>query len=180
MSPPGTGSRARLIDFSAIYQTHAAHVHRFALFLSGDPTLAEDLTAESFVRLWLARERLELATVRAYLFAIARNLYLQQRRGRRPQEPFDEATADPRPGPAERAMARDELASTLAALQALPELDRAALLMRADEELAYEEIAAALGLTLAAVRVRVHRARLKLVEAREIAAAPRSIPEDPR
>jgi RNA polymerase sigma-70 factor, ECF subfamily len=50
----------------------------------------------------------------------------------------------------------------LAGLQKLPEVDRAALLMRAFEEMPYEEIARALGLSLAAVKVKVHRARLAL------------------
>jgi RNA polymerase sigma-70 factor (ECF subfamily) len=53
-----------------------------------------------------------------------------------------------------------------AALRQLPEVDRAALLMRAEDGLPYEEIAAALGLSVAAARVKVHRARLKLAAAR--------------
>jgi len=47
-------------------------------------------------------------------------------------------------------------------LQTLPEPDRAALLMRALNEMPYEEIARALGLSLTAVKVKVHRARLAL------------------
>jgi len=44
----------------------------------------------------------------------------------------------------------------------LPELDRAALLMRALEDLPYEEIALALGISVASAKVKVHRARLAL------------------
>lgn len=168
-----------MIDFSGLYQAHAADVHRFALFLSGDRELAEDLVSETFIRLWHARARVELATVRAYLFAIARNLYLQQLRRVRARAPLDESWADERPGPADRALARDQLEATLAALQTLPEIDRAALLMRADDELPYEEIAAALGLTTAAARVKVHRARLKLAQLRDGADA-RPNPENRR
>jgi RNA polymerase sigma-70 factor (ECF subfamily) len=54
----------------------------------------------------------------------------------------------------------------IAALQQLSEVDRAALLMRSLEDLPYESIAAALGLTTVAVRVKVHRARMKLHELR--------------
>jgi RNA polymerase sigma-70 factor (ECF subfamily) len=170
--PTGRQAGGPVIDFSGLYRAHAQDVHRFALFLSGDRELAEDLVSETFIRLWNARARVELATVRAYLFAIARNLYLQQLRGRRPRAPLDDELADARPGPAARAQARDELATTLAALQTLPEVDRAALLMRAGDELSYEEIAAALGLTPTAARVKVHRARLKLSQARDAAATP--------
>jgi RNA polymerase sigma-70 factor (ECF subfamily) len=47
----------------------------------------------------------------------------------------------------------------------LPEVDRAALLMRAVGQLSYEETAAALGLSVGAARVRVHRARARLAAA---------------
>lgn len=163
------GTRAVEREFSEIYRQHAGEVHRFVLYLSGDRALADDLTSETFVRLWTARERVDLATVRAYLFTIARNLFLQGRRGPRRElavASLDETRADARPGPAERAEARDELRATLAALATLSEVDRAALLMRAESGLAYEEIAAALGLAPITVRVKVHRARLKLAEAR--------------
>lgn len=174
-------------EFTEIYREHAGDVHRFVLYLSGDRALADDLTSETFVRLWTARERVDLATVRAYLFTIARNLFLQGRRGPRREAvvaALAETSADARPGPAERAEARDELRATLTALQALPEIDRAALLMRADDGLPYEEIAASLGLSPITVRVKVHRARLKLAEARlgAVPAARRAPPrsETPR
>ena len=51
-------------------------------------------------------------------------------------------------------------------LQKLPEADRAALLMRAQHEMPYEDIAKTLGVSLAAVKVIIHRARLKLAEVR--------------
>jgi RNA polymerase sigma-70 factor (ECF subfamily) len=56
----------------------------------------------------------------------------------------------------------------MAALQELSEVDRAALLMRAQEEMPYEEIAQVLGLAVTTVKVKVHRARVKLMRAREI------------
>ena len=154
------------LDFSGLYRAHARDVHRFALFLSGDPALADDLVAETFVRLWHARERVDLTTVRAYLFTIARNLFLRGRARAAPAVELAERRADPGPGPERTARARGELAAVLAALQVLPEIDRAALLMRADDGLSYDEIATALGLTPGAVRVKVHRARLRLAVAR--------------
>jgi RNA polymerase sigma-70 factor (ECF subfamily) len=58
------------------------------------------------------------------------------------------------------------LETVLAELQELPETDRAALLMRALDEMPYEEIAVALGITVAAARVKVHRARVRLMAVR--------------
>ena len=51
-------------------------------------------------------------------------------------------------------------AAVLEALQTLPETDRAALLMHAQDGLPYEAVARALGLSITAVKVRVHRARI--------------------
>ena len=50
-------------------------------------------------------------------------------------------------------------------MQALPEIDRAVLLMRAHDDLSYEEIAAALGISVTAAKVKVHRARARLAGA---------------
>jgi len=154
------------VDFLTLYRAHARDVHRFVLFLSGDATLADDLVSETFVRMWHARERLDLRTVKGYLFAIARNLYLQERRRTRRVASLDDAIVDPAPGPLERADARAELGAVMAALQELPEVDRAAVLMRADADMPYDEIASALGISESAAKVKVHRARLKLAAAR--------------
>ena len=158
--------------FSALYRRYARDVYRFVVFFSGDAGLADDIVSETFIRAWHARARLDLSTVRAYLFAIARNLCLQQRRRARETRPVDERLKDPGPGPDDRLGARYDLEAVLTALQALPEIDRAAVLMRADDEMAYEEIARALGISLSAAKVKVHRARLTLAEARRTGQRP--------
>jgi RNA polymerase sigma-70 factor (ECF subfamily) len=150
-----------MTDFDSLYAAHAPDVYRFALYLSGDEATAQDLTSETFVRLWTARD-VRVATVRAYLFAIVRNLYRRELRVERRRVPLDPATADPAPGPEAHAAARDQLRWVAERLQALGETDRAALLMRVQHEMPYEEIAAALDLSVAAAKVRVHRARLRL------------------
>lgn len=157
---------APLADFAGIYEAHARDLRRFALYLSGDAALADDLVSEAFVRAWTAWERVELPTVRAYLFTIVRNLFLHHVRAERRRAPLDPAVVDERPGPETRASDQRDLAVVIAALRTLPEIDRAALLMRADEQVSYEEISAALGITVSAAKVKVHRARLKLAEAR--------------
>jgi RNA polymerase sigma-70 factor, ECF subfamily len=166
MSQASDREAAPLADFAGIYNAHARDLRRFALYLSGDAALADDLVSEAFVRAWTAWERVELPTVRAYLFTIVRNLFLHHVRDERRHAPLDPKALDGRPGPEERASDQRDLAVVLSALGALPEIDRAALLMRADEQVSYEEISAALGITVTAAKVKVHRARLKLAEAR--------------
>jgi RNA polymerase sigma-70 factor (ECF subfamily) len=60
-----------------------------------------------------------------------------------------------------------EVCAVLAALQELPEMDRAVLLMRALDEMPYEEIAETLGIPMVTAKVKVHRARLKLMQTRK-------------
>jgi RNA polymerase sigma-70 factor, ECF subfamily len=154
-----------VIDFSELYRTHAGDVHRFVLFLSGDPALADDILSETFIRLWHARDRVDLTTVKGYLLAIARNLFLADRRHARRMTTLDARALDTRPGPERRAHAHFELQAVLTALQTLPEIDRAAVLLRAEEGMSYDEVAAALGISPVAARVKVYRARLRLAEA---------------
>ena len=155
-----------MTEFEQLYERYARDVYRFALYLSGSPAQAEDIAAETFVRVWTARDRVRGATVKAYLFTIARNLHADGRRLESRQVELHDAFTDPGPGPELEAESRQELAAVLAALQQLPEVDRAALLMRAQDGMPYEEIAAALGLSLPAAKVKVHRARLRLAELR--------------
>ena len=149
-------------DFSELYRRYAPDVFRFALYLTGNRGDAEDITSETFVRLWASSEPIRSQTVKGYLCTIARNLFLQGMRRQSRREELSEELPDKAAGPQERAEQRDELERVIACLQKLPELDRAALLMRALEDLPYEEIALALGISVASAKVKVHRARLAL------------------
>jgi RNA polymerase sigma-70 factor (ECF subfamily) len=100
------------------------------------------------------------------LFAIARNLYRQQHRRSRREVHLDSLERDPAPMPDQLVENRLALAEAQAGMQALPEVDRAALIMRVLYEMPYKEIARALSLSVVAAKVKVHRARLRLAEAR--------------
>lgn len=150
-------------SFHNLWVRYAGKIYRFALYLSGDPAAAEELTAESFLRVWASWERIEWPTVHSYLYAIARNLYFQQLRQRKRERPLDERMPGP-PSLAHETEVQEQLEQALQAMRQLPEVDRSALLLRAQEALTYEEIAMVLGLPVSTVRVKVHRARLRLAE----------------
>ena len=155
-----------MTGFSALYKKYAPDVYHFALYLSGERGEAEDITSETFVRAWVSSEPIRMATVKGYLFTIARNLFLQGLRKKSRHVALDEELRDPQASPYKQAEQKAELLAVLAGLQKLPEIDRAALLMRAFDEMPYEEIARALGISLAAVKVKIHRARLALADIR--------------
>jgi RNA polymerase sigma-70 factor (ECF subfamily) len=155
-----------MTDFESLYKSYAPQVRRFVLFLCGDAALADDITSETFVRAWIGQGKIREATVKAYLFTIARNLYRDHLRRNRRNTELEESIPDASPGLGDRTEHKAELASVMKALQELPEIDRAVLLMRAQEEMPYEEIAQALELPVTTVKVKVHRARLKLIQVR--------------
>ena len=156
-----------MTGFHELYERYSRDVYRFALYLSGDAALADDITSETFIKVWSSPEPVRMATVKAYLLTIARNVWLMELRGGQRRQELDESIADSTQTITRRLELKSELNKVLRALQELPALDRAALLMRADEGLAYEEIAFALGIPVATAKVKVHRARLKLAKIRD-------------
>jgi RNA polymerase sigma-70 factor (ECF subfamily) len=153
---------ARETTFHELYSRYAADVYRFAHWLTGNPDDAQDITSETFVRAWTAPEEPRMETVKAYLFTIARNLHRKQWQRQSRMEALDEAMPEQAAQPDEAAVSRDEFRRTLEAVHALPEIDRTVLQLRAEQELSYEDIAAVTGLSVAAAKVRVFRARAKL------------------
>jgi RNA polymerase sigma-70 factor (ECF subfamily) len=165
LTADATPVSAPALTFHQLHTQYAADVYRFAYWLSGNPHDARDITSETFVRVWSGTAELRMESVKAYLFAIARNLHRQQWRRDSRHVALEEAAInlpDPAVGPDARAAAREELQRTFAALAQLPEIDRTVLLMRAQAGLSHAEIAAATGLSEVAVKVKVFRARAKL------------------
>lgn len=152
-----------MTDFHQLYMRYVDDIYRFALYLCGDAVQAEDITAETFARALTGKTPLRSKTVKGYLLTIARNLHFEaQRRQKRlaelpPELPDTQA-------PSDRVVShKTELEAVRAYLQNFPEVDRTALLLRA-EGLPYDEIAGALNISLASAKVKVHRLRLKLAE----------------
>jgi RNA polymerase sigma-70 factor (ECF subfamily) len=151
-----------MTDFSTLYKKYAPDVFRFALYLSGDRSQAEDITSETFVRVWTSPEPVQMATVKGYLFTIARNLFLQGLRRKSRHVQLDRELPDTHASPYVQAEQKEEFRALLAGIQELAEIDRAALLMRVLDGMPYEEISRVLGISLASAKVKIHRARLVL------------------
>jgi RNA polymerase sigma factor (sigma-70 family) len=155
--------RIQPATFHDLYSRYASDVYRFSLWLTGNSEDAQDITSETFVRVWTEEPRTE--SVKAYLFVIARNLHRRQWRRQSRYVVFDQEkheTPDPSASPAESSVNNESVEQALEAMRLLPEQDRELLLLRADAELSYEDIAVTTGLPAATIRVRVFRARAKL------------------
>ncbi len=146
----------------ALYHEHAKAVFRFSVGLCGDAHQANDLVAETFIRAMLSSTPIVTETVRAYLCTIARRLYLKEWHHTRRHVEFEDVYEHDAAGPEQQAMAVQSMQHMLAALQRLPETDRAALLMRAEDVVPYEDIARVLEISLSSAKTKVSRSRLKL------------------
>jgi len=155
--------RKLMINFQDLYESYANEVYRFALWLAGDRLEAEDITSETFIRAWVHNSKIRTETLKAYLFTISRNIYLQHQRKRKHQVVLEDVHHDPAPGPDKLTESQLKLQRVQRVLQTLPEIDRAAFVLRVQHELPYDEIARVLELSLTAIKVKVYRVRKKLI-----------------
>jgi len=155
--------------FDELVSRHGDALYRFALRQCRSGRDAEDATQDGLLAAWrgAATWRGEAAP-RTWLFQVV--LHACRRRSRRrvgepaQHAPVEEAAALEAGGPApDERLATDQAGAALrAALLDLPEEAREVLLLRDVEGLSGEEAAAVLGLGLAAMKSRLHRARLEL------------------
>jgi RNA polymerase sigma-70 factor (ECF subfamily) len=143
---------------------HAPRVHALARRMLGDGSEAEDVTQETMLRLWrTAPDWDDRAALGTWLYRVASNLCIDRLRRRRElasaalPEPVDEA-----PGALGRLETRDRAAALQAALAALPERQRLAVVLRHLEDRPNPEIAAILDTSVEAVESLLARARRAL------------------
>jgi RNA polymerase sigma-70 factor (ECF subfamily) len=156
-------ARADARPFRELYERYAARIYGYHVRRCREDDAALDLTAETFARAWLSRERFRdeaNGSAGPWLFAIARHVLLTSVRQRRLErgacarlgilEQLDRERADSVP---------DEgwLDGLDAALAELPAGQQEAIRLRVVEDLDYEDVATRLGTTPRAARVRVHR-----------------------
>jgi RNA polymerase sigma factor (sigma-70 family) len=166
-----------------VVRDHSARVYRLAYRLSGNAQDAEDLTQETFVRVFRSLADFSPGTFEGWLHRITTNLFLDMVR-RRQRIRFDALPEDTErlPGTApspEQVYADTHLDPQVQeALDALSPEFRVAVVLCDIEGLTYEEIAATLGIKLGTVRSRIHRGRVQLRQAlghlapRRVASAP--------
>ena len=161
--------------FRTLFERHAPGVRRFLKDLLRDETAADEGTQETFVR---AHRRIsglkDGSKLTPWLLGIARNIALETLRARRMTpvsvSALDEGEAHavllravlPVPTPEALLLGRETDALLSKALATLSGERRAALLLRLDHGLAYEDIARDMGWSLQKVKNEIHRARLQL------------------
>jgi RNA polymerase sigma-70 factor (ECF subfamily) len=152
--------------FGDLYDRYVDGIYRYLAFRVRNPTDAEDLSEQVFLRAWQAigSYRPTGRPFSAWLYSIARNLVIDHFRASRPSVGLPEDALAPA-GFAEPAVVLDQ---TLAmdrfreALQKLTPDQQQVIILRFIEGLGYEDVAEAIGKTSGTVRVIQHRALSKL------------------
>lgn len=158
-----TGSDDEL--FTALFEQSYADVLRYAARRSADASETADVAAETFVVAWRRRQDMPpVGERRAWLFGVARNVLANQARSQERRNRLrSRLLADRAAAPA--AAAGGVAGPVADAFAALAARDREVLALVAWEGLRSEEVAVALGVSPAAARVRLHRARKRFAAA---------------
>ncbi|WP_285509265.1 RNA polymerase sigma factor SigE [Actinokineospora sp. NBRC 105648] len=154
-------------SWDEVVREHGDRVYRLAYRLAGNAHDAEDLTQETFIRVFRSLASYKPGTFEGWLHRITTNLFLDmvRRRSRLRMEGLPDDTDrivgdDPSP---EEVYEETHLDPDLqASLDELPPEFRAAVVLCDVEGLSYEEIGATLGVKLGTVRSRIHRGRQAL------------------
>ena len=153
--------------FESLVELHSGELFGYLWRLLGDEAEARDCLQDTFLRAFRAYGRLRnFEQLRAWLYKIATNTARTQLARNHRHERQTVALLEPLPS-GERAVdlqvaERTQLAAVRRAVLALPQRQRAALLLRKYQELEYAEIAAALDCSESAARANVYQALKKL------------------
>jgi RNA polymerase sigma-70 factor (ECF subfamily) len=133
--------------FERIFRCLSESVFRFVCGMVQDEALADDLTQDTFARLWAARDRMEeVDSLRAYVFQMARNRVYNQQRNERVRRDnrarFGEARTNNSTRSPDATLDTDLLRSMFEEwIEELPDRQREALILRRRSHLSHDEIA---------------------------------------
>lgn len=167
-------------SWDELVRTHGPRVYRLALRLTGNPADADDLTQDTFIRVFRSIDSTRPESLEGWMHRITTNLFLDSMR-RRKRIRFDglgEGAEDRYPtaelGPEQVYDATHFDTDVSAALASLAPQFRVAVVLYDIEGYSYEEIAEMLDIKLGTVRSRIHRGRAALREALAHRAAGRT------
>ncbi len=162
---------AQTLTVSMAFEEYHGRIHRYVQSMIHDSAEADDLTQETFLRAYRQRDSLRDANaVAAWLYKIATNVCLDRLRqsARRASLESDldldaVGASDPDELSLQQSLEQGEMTTCVQQYLAdLPDAYRAVILLRAMHDLTALEIAETLGVSLATVKVRLHRARRRL------------------
>ena len=160
-------AKTRPEAFGELLLRYQNQIFNYLYRMTGQREDAADLAQETFLRVYKSLDRFkEGAPFRPWVYKIATNVAINHLRARKATLPLDDdlPVHEDKVTPEHMAELRELQLHVGQVLLELPEAYRAVLLMRHIEELSYEEMAQALDVPLGTVKVRLHRARIQLMD----------------
>jgi RNA polymerase sigma-70 factor (ECF subfamily) len=153
-------------SFEELARPLLAALYNYARWLTKDPTEAEDLVQETYLKgLRGFRSFAPGTNFRAWMYRILRNTFLTSRSGLRAQVSVDDVEDEISHSPEALLITNVDAAVVRRAIDDLPVLFREVLLLADVEEMSYREIAETLTIPIGTVTSRLMRARKKVREA---------------
>lgn len=146
-------------DFQRVFDEFYYNIKNFIYYKSGDTELSEDIAQDTFMILWETRDKLKKRTVKAYLYTIANNLFINQAKRNKVVFNFiNSLTRQTENSPEYELEVKEFDAKLQAAIASIPEKSRIVFLMNRIDGFTYNEIADRLDLSVKAVEKRMHKA----------------------
>ena len=154
-----------MADFEALFSENYAFIQKYLTKLSRDPSLAEELTQETFFRAYMNLSQLrERDKAPVWLCQIAKNSYYAWYNASRKTEELDEELASDAPDLAESLIRKELSTEAFARLHELEEPYKEVFLLHVFANLSLNEISALFGKSESWARVTFYRAKKKLSE----------------
>jgi RNA polymerase sigma-70 factor, ECF subfamily len=151
--------------FEELVRRYQTSIYRVALRILGSRADAQDVVQETFVRAWRALPRFRHdSAISTWLYRIVTRRALDKIASCRSTGTLDEVEVEAGPDPAQAAEDQERLRAVKQAIAKLPPDQRAALVLREFEGLSYQEVAHVLGASVPAIKTRIHRARLTVIQ----------------
>lgn len=154
-------------SFSQLYEQYEEPVYRFLLALTGEPSLAEELTQETFYQAFLHLDQFEnRCSVSTWLCQIGKNAYFREQKRRKRIIPWEGTGKQPQsafPDPEESLVEREQARRLRAHLSHLPEPYRTVFTLRVYSAADYKELARLYGKSESWARVTCFRAKEQLL-----------------
>ncbi len=146
-------------EYRRVFEELFKPIRNFIYYKCGDVDLAEDITQDTFVKLWETRDRIDKTTIKAYLYKIAQNNTINHLKRQQLMFKFRKIPGSDREydTPEKLVEIKEYEAKLERVIAMLPDGGREVFLMNRLEDLTYKEIAERLSLSVKAIEKRMNK-----------------------
>jgi RNA polymerase sigma factor (sigma-70 family) len=160
------GSVCEEKNYQKLHKEHGRSIRNFIYYKCGSLEQAEDIVQEAYIKLWENCKNIVMEKAKSFLYTVAQRLFINQVRHQKVELHFIKENSTPKLSEDPSYILREkEFRQELEkAISGLSEKQREVFLMHRIDKMSYEEIAAALEISVKAVEKRMHQALSALKE----------------